>query len=164
MHLEFVLPVGEGSDLVARLGAFDFDADVRVRRARDVVTWKRTETILAFVRICGASASVLEIESRLVERQLQGHLNRVLNAETANLKRSVASSARQVALVEQLEATGRLGGLGPIEQAIALARTEAPEASFTELADRVGVSRSRVQRAFSRLEAAARADAVAGDL
>ena len=68
-----------------------------------MLTSKRTDTILSFLRYCGASASVLEIESRLVMRQLHGHLNRVLNAETANLERTVASSARQITLIEQLE-------------------------------------------------------------
>lgn len=164
MHLEFVLPLGEGSELVRRLRDAEFEAELRVRRARDVITWKRTEAILAFLRFCGASASVLEIESRLVERQLHGHLNRVLNAETANLRRSVASSARQVALIGRLEATGRLAELETIERAVARARTEAPEASFTELADRTGLSRSRVQRAFLRLESAARTEGVDGDL
>ena len=163
-QLEFVVPPGEGAELVRRLADVGLAAEVRSRRGRDVVTWKGTETILAFLGLCGASASLLEIESRLVERQLQGHLNRVLNAETANLRRSVASSARQVAVIEQLEATGRLSRLDAVDRAVAVARTEAPEASFTELADRIGVSRSRVQRAFAHIEAAAGADGVTADL
>lgn len=164
MHLEFVAPASEGRLIVARLAAAGFAAEIRDRRGRDVVTWKRTETILAFLRSCGASASVLEIESRLVERQLQGHLNRVLNAETANLRRSVASSARQVAIIEQLRATGQLSELGAVDRVVAVARTEAPEASFTELADRIGVSRSRVQRAFAHLESRVGAEAIRSDL
>ncbi|MFV2064365.1 MAG: DNA-binding protein WhiA, partial [Chloroflexota bacterium] len=127
-------------------------------------TSKRTDTIIAFLRSCGASASVLEFESRLVMRQLQGHLNRVLNAETANLERSVASSARQLALIEQLDAEGRLAGLPDIERAVAQERREAPEASFTELAARLGVSRARVQRAFRRLESSAATATLTGDL
>ena len=47
-----------------------------------------------------------DIESfRLVMRQLHGHLNRVLNAETANLERTVASSARQIALINSMTKT-----------------------------------------------------------
>jgi hypothetical protein len=106
---------------------------------------------------------VLEIESRLVMRQLQGHLNRVLNAETANLERTVASSARQLALIEQLEAEGRLGQLSALDRAVAQARREAPEASFTELASSLGLSRARVQRAFGRIESAASAPGAGGE-
>jgi hypothetical protein len=107
---------------------------------------------------------VLEVESRLVMRQLQGHLNRVLNAESANLERTVASSARHIAIIEQLEATGRLAELGPLDRVVAAERRVAPEASFSELALRLGLSRARVQRAFQRLESAASLAEPAGDL
>lgn len=154
-HLELVVPLGAGAELQGRLLEAGFATAARVRRGRDVVTSKHTDTILAFLRSCGAAASVLEIESRLVERQVHGHLNRVLNAETANLRRSVATSARQVAFIEQLRTEGRLSAMGDVERAVASGRLEAPEASFSELAERLGVSRARVQRAFERLESAA---------
>jgi hypothetical protein len=129
-----------------------------------VLTLKRTDTIIAFLRYCGAGASVLEVESRLVMRQLQGHLNRVLNAETANLERTVASSARQMAIIEQLELDGRLAELAEVDRVVAAARRDAPEASFSELAITLGLSRARVQRAFMRLEAAATAAVASRDL
>jgi DNA-binding protein WhiA len=162
-HLELVAPPQDGQELQRRLELVGFATSSRVRRGRIVLTSKRTETILAFLRYCGAGASVLEIESRLVMRQLQGHLNRVLNAETANLERTVATSARQLALIEQLEAEGRLGQLPVVDRAVAQARKDAPEASFTELATSLGLSRARVQRAFARIESAAAAAAVAGE-
>ena len=161
-HLELVAPADEGEELQRRLAEAGFDTTSRLRRGRAVLTSKRTETILGFLRYCGAGASVLEIESRLVMRQLQGHLNRVLNAETANLERTVASSARQIALIEQLQADGRLGQLSALDRAVAQARVDAPEASFTELATTLGLSRARVQRAFGRIEAAATASGPAG--
>jgi DNA-binding protein WhiA len=154
-HLELVVPSDEADALADRLAEAGFPVRRRERRGRAVLTWKRTETILAFLRSCGARASVLEVESRLVMRQLHGHLNRVLNAESANLERTVASSARQLLIIEQLEAEGRLGSLAPVDLAVAGERRAAPEASFSELALRLGLSRARVQRAFDRLETAA---------
>ncbi len=156
-HLEFVVEPEEGEELRRRLEESGFPTSARTRRERAVLTSKRTETILSFLRTCGAGASVLEIESRLVMRQLQGHLNRVLNAETANLERTVASSARQIAIIEQLEADGRLGQLSAVDLSVAKARKAAPEASFTELASTLGLSRARIQRAFGRIESAAAA-------
>jgi DNA-binding protein WhiA len=163
-HLELVVPLEYGERLATRLAQVGLPATTRTRRGRFVATWKRTDTILAFLRFCGAQASVLEIESRLVMRQLHGHLNRVLNAESANLERSVASSARHVALIDQLEATGRLIELPELDRAVAAERRAAPEASFTELALRLGLSRARVQRAFQRLEVLASLADPAGDL
>jgi hypothetical protein len=149
-----VVPLDEGDALARRLDEAGFPAGQRVRRGRAVLTWKRTETVLALLRHCGASASVLEVESRLVMRHLQGHLNRVLNAETANLERTVTSSARQIAMIEQLASDGRLAELPTTDGAVARERRAAPEATFTELATRLGLSRARVQRAFRRIEAA----------
>lgn len=163
-HLEFVTAVADADGLMRRLAEVGFAASRRERRGRGVVTWKRTETILGFLRVCGASASVLEIESRLVMRQLQGHLNRVLNAETANLERTVASSARQLAAIVQLEADGRFSELSPTDRVVARGRQDAPEASFSELARSLGLSRARVQRSLQRLESTAASTPAASDL
>lgn len=163
-HLELVVPLEEAEQLSQRLSQAGYELSLRVRRGRGVITSKRTETILSLLRFCGAGASVLEIEARLVMRQLQGHLNRVINAETANLERSVASSSRQMALIAQLESDGRLAELSALDQAVAGARRDAPEASFTELAANLGLSRARVQRAFRRIESKAAATLSAGDL
>jgi DNA-binding protein WhiA len=161
-HLELVVPPAEADELARRLEDGGFPARRRMRRGRVVMTWKRTETILAFLRSIGAGTSLLEVESRLVMRQLQGHLNRVINAENANLERSVASSARQLVAIDRLEVEGRLADLPPTERAVADERRASPEATFSELAARLGLSRARVQRAFDRLESAA--TTTAGDL
>ena len=76
-------------------------------------------------------------------------------AETANLERSVATSSRQIAIIDQLESDGRLAQLSEVDRTVARARRDAPEASFTELATTLGLSRARIQRAFGRLESAA---------
>ena len=64
---------------------------------------------------------------------------------------------------EQLEAEGRLGQLSAMDQSVARARKAAPEASFTELAETLGLSRARVQRAFGRIETAASTGTPAAD-
>jgi DNA-binding protein WhiA len=160
-HLEFVLPVEEAPILAARLAALGLPASVRVRRGRGVVTWKSAERILGFLRLTGANRSALEVESRLVTRSLHGHLNRVLNAEGANLSRSVATASRQLHHIERLERTGALERLPPVLRDVARLRRESPEASFTDLAERLGLSRARVQRAFERLAVAAEAEPAA---
>ena len=118
------------------------------------VTWKSTEAVVDLLRRCGASASVLELESRLVTRQLHGHLNRVLNAETANLRRSVASSVRQLATIEGSRRAGAGRPACRSNSASPQERRAAPEATFSELADRLDVSRAGIQRAFRRMDAA----------
>ncbi len=151
-HLEFVVPVEDAPELARRLDDVGLPASWRVRRGLGVVTWKSAESITAFLGRIGASASLLELEARQVARSLRGELNRVLNAESANLQRSVAASGRQLAAIDALEADGRLGEQPRTVRAVAEARRETPEASLSEIAARLELHRSAVQRALDRLE------------
>ena len=151
-HLEFLVDPEEAERLALLLAQLGLPATWRVRRGRGVVTWKGSETVVTFLRRAGASAAVLELEARVVTRTLRGHLNRVLNAEGANLQRSVATATRQLAVIDSLEGRGLLQELSPTLRAVALERREAPDATFTELAARLGMTRSLVQRAFERME------------
>lgn len=151
-HLEFVVAPDEAPVLAARLAEIDLPASWRLRRHRGVVTWKSAEPVGTFLRLIGASAALLEIEARGVARALRGELNRVLNAESANLARSVAAAGRQLAAIETLEADGRLAGQPYGVRVVAAARRETPEASLAEIAERLGLHRSAVQRALERLE------------
>ncbi len=151
-HLEFVVPVPEAPELAARLASLGLPASWRVRRGQGVVTWKSTESITEFLGRIGASASLLQLEARSVARSLRGDLNRVLNAESANLQRSVAAAGRQIAAIDALDADGRLAVQPRTVRAVAEARRETPEASLSEIAVRLDLHRSAVQRALDRLE------------
>jgi DNA-binding transcriptional ArsR family regulator len=151
-HLEFVLPPDEARQLSARLGQLEMPATWRLRRGRGVVTWKSVETVVTFLKVVGGGASLLELESRQVSRSVRGDLNRVINAESANLGRAVAASARQLQAISALEADGRLAEQPYIVRLVADGRREEPEATFSELAERLGLHRSAVQRAVERIE------------
>jgi DNA-binding protein WhiA len=154
-HLELVVPGDElaaHADLVAGLG---YPAGARVRRGRGVLTWKNAETIVNLLRLLGASATTLELETRLVGRSVHGHLNRVANAEHANLRRAVAAASRQLADIELLDGRGELSRLPKQVRRVAESRRRAPEATFAELAANLDLSRGQVQRAFQFIESAA---------
>jgi hypothetical protein len=160
-HLEFVVSAEEAPLLAARLGASGFPASWRLRRDRGVVTWKSGEAVGTFLRRIGAAGALLELEARQVSRALRGELNRVLNAESANLQRAVAAAGRQLDAIAVLDATGRLQEQPYVVRAVADGRRETPEATLGELADRLGFHRSAVQRALERLERLAEEEAVA---
>jgi DNA-binding transcriptional ArsR family regulator len=151
-HLEFVVPAADAPTLAERLADVGLPASSRVRRGQGVVTWKGTESITSFLARIGASASLLELEARSVARSLRGELNRVINAESANLHRSVAASGRQLAAIDALESDGRLGKQPRTVREVAEARRATPEASLTEIAARLDLHRSAVQRALDRVE------------
>jgi len=151
-HLEFVVDPAEAVPLARRLTAAGLPASARVRRGRGVVTWKNGDTIGLFLRRIGAGGTLLELEARQVSRALRGDLNRVINAESANLQRSVGAAGRQMAAIDELTASGELAEQPYVVRSVAEARRETPESTLSELAERLGLHRSAVQRALERLE------------
>ena len=151
-HLEFSVPAAEAELLARRLAELELPASWRLRRGRGVVTWKSAETVGTFLRMVGGGAALLELEARQVSRSVRGDLNRVINAESANLQRAVAAAARQLEAIDTLDADGRLAKQPYVVRLVADARREVPEATLTELAERLQVHRSAVQRALERIE------------
>jgi len=161
-HLEFVVAPNEASDLAGRLVEFGLPVSRRLRRERGVVTSKNGEAVGTFLRRIGASGALLEVEARQVSRALRGELNRVLNAESANLQRAVSAAGRQLDAIDTVEADGRLAAQSYVVRLVAEARRETPEASLADLAERLEIHRSAVQRALERLERLATTEPDAG--
>jgi hypothetical protein len=151
-HLEFVVEPDEAPVLAERLADIDLPASWRIRRGRGVVTWKSGEAVETFLRRIGAGGALLELEARQVSRALRGDLNRVLNAESANLQRAVSAAGRQLEAISTLDADGRLAQQPNVVRLVAAARRETPEATLSDLAERLAVHRSAVQRALERIE------------
>jgi hypothetical protein len=151
-HLELVVPPEEAGRICNWLGDAGISSGWRVRRGRGVVTLKSAENVQLLLRRMGAGASLLEIETRQVARTLRGELNRVINAESANLARTVRASGRQLDAIAVLAEDGRLGRESASVRAVAGARRETPEATLGELAERLSMHRSAVQRALDRIE------------
>jgi cell division protein WhiA len=153
-HLEVVSSPDAAPRLAGWLGDATGGAAAswRVRRGRGVVTLKSAEAVQLLLRRMGAGASLLELETRQVARTLRGELNRVINAESANLARTVRAAGRQLEAIATLDADGRLSRESQRVRAVAAARRETPEATLGELAERLAMHRSAVQRALDRIE------------
>ena len=151
-HLEFVVDPADAPLLAHRLDDAGLPASWRIRRGRGVVTWKNGDVIGTFLRRAGATAALLQVEARQVSRALRGDLNRVINAESANLHRAVGAAGRQLAAIDDLMASGELAEQPYVVRAVAEARRETPEATLGALAERLAIHRSAVQRALERIE------------
>jgi cell division protein WhiA len=152
IHLEFVVPPDELEPLSRWLADVGLPANARLRRGRGVLTWKGAEPVIAFLRRAGGTAALLDLETVLVTRTLQGQLNRAINAESANLRRSISSARRQLASINVLNDAGELERMPRPVRSVAVARLNAPDASLTELARALGTSRGAVQRGLEQIE------------
>ena len=151
-HVELVLASDDAAaDLQAALASLDVRALRAERRGRFVVYLKGHEEIAALLRLVGANRGVLELETHRVGREVQASLNRLVNAEEANLARTVHAADRQLAAIAQLGRSGRLAGLAPALRETAALRRRMPEADLDTLAAALGVSRSAVNHRLRRL-------------
>jgi DNA-binding protein WhiA len=151
-HVEFVIRrARDAAHLRAALDQLNVHAHISVRRGRHVVYLKGQEEIAALLRLVGANRGVLELETHRVERDVRSRLNRLLNAEEANLERTVRAADRQLAAIARLEADGRLATLGVGLREAAASRRRMPEADLDTLATALGISRSAVNHRLRRL-------------
>ncbi len=151
-HVEFVLRDAEAATTLRDLLA---DLDVRAlgsrRRGRHVVYLKGQEEIAALFRLVGANRGLLELETQRVGRDVQSRLNRLLNAEEANLDRTVRAADRQLTAIARLESDGTLARLPQALRETAAMRRRMPDADLDTLAAAIGVSRSAVNHRLRRL-------------
>jgi hypothetical protein len=151
-HVELVLATEPAAaDLHAALASLEVRALRSARRGRWVVYLKGHEEIAALFRLVGANRGVLELETHRVGRDVRSRINRLLNAEEANLARTVRAADRQLSAIAGLENAGRLGGLAPILRETAAARRRMPDADLDTLAAALGVSRSAANHRLRRL-------------
>ncbi len=151
-HVEFVLAsAGAADDLRAMLATLDVRSLRSTRRGRFIVYLKGHEEIAALLRLVGANRGVLELETMRVGRDVRARLNRLLNAEEANLARTVRAADRQLSAIDVLDGTGRLERLGIGLREAAAARRRMPDADLDTLAAALGVSRSAMNHRLRRL-------------
>lgn len=154
LHLEMTLRHTGAADAVSQLL---FAEAVRIRmgaRKQHMLLYlKEGEQIARFLTLVGAHAAVLRFENARAYRDVKGHVNRLVNAETANLDKAVQAGLRQVEDIRLLAATIGLNNLSPPLREVAELRMRYPEASLTDLGQRCRppVSKSGVNHRLRRL-------------
>lgn len=163
VHLEINLS-REEAKLLAKITERDrLGGQPRERRGKGLLVWRGRMVLIDLLRRLGATAAVAELEVRGVGREIRGNLNRSVNAETANLTRAVRAGMRQALACGEALHSDVLETGGLLER-VAQARSEAPDATLSELAATLGLARSSVQRALAEIERRVRAAKSGGRL
>jgi DNA-binding protein WhiA len=119
---------------------------------------KGREQLGELLRLTGANRALLDLEADSVAREVRNRLNRLLNAEEANLGRTVRAADRQLQAIARLESRGELARLPDGLREAAAGRRRQPDADLDALAAALGVSRSAVNHRLRRLVALAEED------
>lgn len=156
-HLEIALAGDdEARELATALCRLGVDAAVMQRRGRSIVIVRTVDGVAAALSTIGAQSGRLRFEEGRVVREVRGGVNRRLNSETANLRRTVAAGVRQAGAAERLrrdpERWRRLPSA--VREAGAL-RLRHPDDPLARLAARAGITRPAMADRLRRLEIAA---------
>jgi DNA-binding transcriptional regulator WhiA len=156
-HVEFVFRSRRGAEALRRhLRESGARGGVIRRRGRWVVYLKGREEVATLLQLTGANRALLDFETARVGSEVRNRLNRLLNAEEANLARTVRAADRQLQAIDLLEADGTLRQLAEGLRAAAIERKRQPEADLDTLASALGVSRSAANHRLRRIVELAR--------
>ena len=155
-HIEFVFAdASPATELLSRLDSVGVHGGLLRRRGRSVVYLKGQEEVATLLCLTGANRTLLDFEASRVARDVRNRLNRLLNAEEANVDRTVRAADRQLQAIAQLAASGELERLADGLRETAARRSRHPDADLETLASALGISRSAVNHRLRRLVALA---------
>ena len=134
-HLEFVCDTpAEAETVRTLLSEFDIRAGQIARTGKHVVYLKSGDAIASLLGVLGAHVSLMEVENRLIYKDMRNNVNRRVNCDTANITKTVNAAARQTEAIRFLDSTGELDKLEESLQKAARLRLANPDASIGALA------------------------------
>jgi DNA-binding protein WhiA len=144
-------------DLVGLMARFGIEARVTRRRGLYAVYLKGAEPIVTFLALVGAHRALLRTEDVRIIKSMRNDVNRLVNAETANLQKSADAAIAQVEDIRYLAEVHGLDWLPPALAELAQLRLDHPDVSIRELGEyaQPPLSKSAVYHRIRRLESLA---------
>ena len=130
-HLEFKLDKYKAIELIHVLFKFKLNPKKILKKSQAVVYFKDANAVADILNIMGAHKSLLLMEEARVEKDMRNQVNRKVNFETANLKKTTQAAIEHI---EAIECVGLLN-LPKHLQEVARIRLENEEASLAEIGE-----------------------------
>ena len=121
------------------LRGFDLDAKITSRKGKQIVYLKEGAQIADALNIMGAHRSLMELENVRILREISNSVNRKVNCETANIRKTVDAAVRQTEDIIYIRDHGGLGQLPEKLRMVAALRLASPDASLQELGEMLPV-------------------------
>lgn len=153
-HLEYRVPgAEEAAYLAALLARLRVKAGTVPHRRGYTVYVKGQEALVRLLAAMGAHQAVLEVESLRVMRAMKNQVNRLVNSETANLARTVASGIEQARILDAARLGPEWQRLPRPLRELGRLRIEHPDWSLRELGRALSppLSKSAVNHRMRRL-------------
>lgn len=139
------------SELLDSLG---LTANRTKRRGKPVLYYKASESIEDFLSYIGATKAALDVINAKIMSDVRNNVNRICNAETANLERMARAAAEQREAILTIQQYGAMHNLPPELREIAELRLANPDMSLSQLLPllREPVSKSGLNHRFKKLQ------------
>ena len=135
-HLEFLCEdrnmAGQIRDLLDSLG---IAASVSARGRYFPVYIKEGSAISDLLSMMDAKVSMMDFENARIVREVRGNINRQVNCETANIRKTADAAAEQIEDIRYIEKTAGLGSLSRTLDETARIRLQYPSATLQELGE-----------------------------
>ena len=133
-HLEINCP-GEdsGRQLIEFLAKDNITGHMIERAGRCSVYIKEAEQISDTLALMGAQKAVLSMENERIIHEVRGDINRRVNCETANIRKTSQAAVKQMEAIRYLAECGELSHLPMTLRQMADVRMEYPDESLAEL-------------------------------
>ncbi|MDF2614768.1 MAG: whiA [Clostridia bacterium] len=153
-HLEFVNPTLKHAEFIKEvMTLLEMEPKIVPRKTSYVVYLKEGTQIVDLLNIIGAHVALMELENIRIVKEVRNNVNRIVNCETANLKKTVSAAVRQMQDIEYIQATIGIFALPDNLQEIAAYRLEYPSATLKELGELISppVGKSGVNHRLKKL-------------
>ncbi len=145
--------------LIRKIKELEFNFKIIKRRNNYVVYLKRSDQISNFLAYLEANNSCLEFESIRVNRDNANSLNRLMNMDQYNYKKTITISEQQIADIKQIDKSLGIKNIGNEKlRELCYLRLENKEATFNDLAGLLSekinkpISKSNVNHLFIKIK------------
>ena len=125
----------KAKQLIELLENYNIDGKMVARKGGYVVYIKEGEGIVDVLNVMEAHVSLMEMENVRILKGMSNYYNRQVKCETANIKKTVATSVRQIDDIDFIIQNKGIDYLPEKLQDIAWVRKENPDASLQELGE-----------------------------
>ncbi len=151
-HLEFVFTHAKtAQDFVELLAEYHLIAKVVRRKESSVVYIASLAAISDFLSIVGAENALIKLNATAEEREEKNNSNRVNNCFVGNMDRTATAAAKQCIAIAYLQDNGFLAKMDEELRLVAKLRLENREASLSELAKTLQISKSCINHRMRKL-------------
>ena len=140
------------------MGEYGSTPGLRRRKDTLVVYLREGQSIVDFLGLIGAYNALMKFENERIVKEVRANVNRTVNCETSNIKKSISASARQIEDIEFIRDNYGLDRLPKGLFEIAELRLKYPLSSLTELGHLLGepIGKSGVNHRLRKLSAFAK--------